>query len=49
MKKKTLNVHFNSKVLTKLPESSKADIKPRTQMSLHAKETVSEMQKVLPF
>ncbi|XP_065930927.1 uncharacterized protein [Magallana gigas] len=33
------------KVLTKLPESSKVDIKPRTQMSLHAKETVSEMQK----
>lgn len=49
MKKKTLNVHFNSKVLTKLPESSKVDIKPRTQMSLHAKETVIEMQKVLPF
>lgn len=37
------------KVLTKLPESSKVDIKPRTQMSLHAKETVSEMQKVSTF
>nr|XP_034299989.1 uncharacterized protein LOC117681061 isoform X2 [Crassostrea gigas] len=32
-------------VLTKLPESLKVDIQPKTQMSLHAKDTVSEMQK----
>lgn len=43
---KRLYDNFNSKVLTKLPESSKVEIKPRTQRSLHAKETVSEMQKV---
>lgn len=46
---KRLYDNFNSKVLTKLPESSKVEIKPRTQRSLHAEETVSEMQKVSPF
>uniref|UniRef100_K1R9X8 Uncharacterized protein n=1 Tax=Magallana gigas TaxID=29159 RepID=K1R9X8_MAGGI len=34
------------KVLIKITESSKVDIQPRIKMSLHAKETVSEMQKV---
>lgn len=33
------------KVLIKITESSKVDIQPRMKMSLHAKETVSEMQK----
>lgn len=33
------------KVLIKIPEASKADIQPRTQMRLHAKEIVSNLQK----